>query len=83
MLWLITPLQYVTFVNYSCYGKSHLFKNLFVVTVVVVLNFTHFHLLLKNLWSISTKLGPKHLWTKGIQVCLNEGADSPFKKRYK
>ena len=36
-----------------------------IVVVVVVVNFSHFDL--------STKLGTKHPWVKGIQVCSNEG----------
>ena len=44
-----------------------------VVVVVVVVNFSHFHLLLQNHWPIATKLGTKHPWVKGIQVCSNKG----------
>ena len=39
----------------------------------VVVNFSHFHLLLQNHWPISTKLGAKHPWVKGIEVYSNEG----------
>jgi len=36
-------------------------------------------LLLKNHWAISTKLGMKHSWRIGIQVCSNKGA-GPLRK---
>ena len=47
-----------------------------VVVVVVVINFSHFHLLLQNLWAIFNQTWHKHLWVKGIQVCSNEGPHS-------
>ena len=40
--------------------------------VCLSVNFSHFHLL-QNQLSISPKLGTKHPWVKGIQVCSNEG----------
>ena len=42
-----------------------------VIVVAIVVNFSHFHLLFQN--QISTKLGTKHPWVKGIQVCSNKG----------
>ena len=35
--------------------------------------FSYFRLLLQNHWANSTKLGTKHPWVEGIQVCSNEG----------
>ena len=43
------------------------------MSVVVVVNFSHFRLLLQNHWASSTKLGTMHPWVKGIQVCSIEG----------
>ena len=49
-----------------------------VVVVIVVVKFSHIHLHLQNHWPISTKLGTKYHWVKGIQFFfsfffLNEG----------
>ena len=44
-----------------------------VVVVVAVVNFSHFHILLKNHWANFSKHGTKYPWKKGIQVCSNEG----------
>ena len=44
-----------------------------VVAVVVVVNFSHFHLFCRTIGPISTKFGTKHPWVKWIQVCSNEG----------
>ena len=43
--------------------------------VVVVVRKTFYIFIFSSRTSgpISTKLGTKHLWVKGIQVCLNEG----------
>ena len=44
-----------------------------VVVLVVVVNFHIFIFFSKTAGPISTKLGTKHPWVKGIQVCANEG----------
>ena len=44
-----------------------------VVVIVVVVNFHIFIFFSRTTGSISTKLGTKHLWVKGIQVHSNEG----------
>ena len=36
-----------------------------------------FKLLLQNIWPISNKLGTRHPWVEGIQICSNEGS-RPF-----
>ena len=43
------------------------------LSVRLSVNFSNFHLLLRTTGPISTKLGTKHPWVKGIQVCSNEG----------
>ena len=39
--------------------------------VVIVVNFHSFIFFSRTTWSISTKLGTKHHWVKGIQVFTN------------
>ena len=43
-----------------------------VVVVGVVVNFSHFHLLLQNHWANFNTLGTKHPWVKRIQDCSND-----------
>ena len=44
-----------------------------VVVVGVVVNFSNFHFFSRATRPISTKLGTKYPWVKGIHVCTNEG----------
>lgn len=44
------------------------------LSVVVVINFSNFYLLLQNHWATKTKLCTKHPWRKGFQVCSKEGS---------
>ena len=65
--------------------SSELFWSKFVgcvVVIVVVVNFHIFIFFSRTTGSISTKLGTKHPWVKGIQIYFNEGSRSFFKGRW-
>ena len=53
-----------------------------VVIVVLVVNFHNFNFFSRTTRPISIKLGTKHSWMKGIQVCLYEGP-RPFQGQIK
>ena len=45
-------------------------------SVHLSVNISHFYLLSRTTWSISTKFGTKHYWVKGIQIWSKEGPHS-------
>ena len=44
-----------------------------LLSVCSSVNFSHLNFFSRTAGPISTKLGTKYPWVKGIQVCLNEG----------